>query len=1070
MEGHTSKQVERNRWSTGVRWRQFACGMLVGLYTAVASSGVAAQTQPRAYPQVLVNTAALQADRVFDPDTSNNQAQDSNTLDASADLSIRKTLLDQGPFLVGQLVRYSIEVSNAGPSAATAVRITDTPRNLEIVSVSGDCNALPCTIPALAVGEQVAMEVTTRILAVGPFSNGAAVAADISDPLPEDNEDEGGGGDAEVPAASISVAPDRVLEDSGQALVYTIEFDQAPLADTVVAVAYSGTAGPEDYAGAEPTVTIAAGMQRAAIRIVPVADTLVEPDETVIATLQPGDGYAPGAVASATGTIVNDDSALEAVDDEVETPQGTQIEVPVLDNDHSGGTPLDPAAVTLTIDTAPARGSAVVAEAGRIRYVPGGFYSGPDSFAYRVCRTGQTEGCGVATVSVTVLANRIDALDDVAESDQDGVDIDVLANDTTTGAPLDPASLSVPVAPANGEASCAGGVCRYVPQAGFEGEDRFTYQVCDLSVPERVCATASVTVTVQQRLAQLRLVKQAGQRTVTSGDLVRYTITATNVGDVDVREASLLDALPAGFGWVEGSLLVADGDDAGTVSAVQPLRVDGMDIAVGETATVTYYLRVGAGVGPGVHRNVVVARDARGRVISNEASAEVLFEGDPLFNDSLVVGTVFDDRDGNGLQSTARATGLKVRGGFAPGAYVAGSTTLDRGDGPTPVSDASAPLLHGIALGTLPGRSSPAAAAPTVEVRQVLTGPDFSGDFELVSDEGTTLRMDAAGEVSIERAGDVALGRNAQDLRVRRELGQVAGGLEVRYVVSNEGIDERGVPGVRLATVEGLLTETDAYGRYHIVGVDGGDARGRNFIVKVDPGTLPPGTEMSTPNPLVQRITPGIPVRFDFGARLPAVELRGAIDDVSVVLGEIIFDPKSIELDAGHHGVLDEVAARIEASAGGVVQIHATGEEAGLAFARAEVVQAALGQRLSPKARHALRIEVTTGELEPPALLVSGAVALGQVLFEVDSHEIRAQYLPLLDAIAERLTRIHGVTVAIVGRTDQSGPDALNHRLGLRRARAVFDALAARLPEPLRQELRVELVDDSDDAAAKGGR
>src|SRR5690606_18154652 len=181
------------------------------------------------------------------------------------------------------------------------------------------------------------------------------------------------------------------------------------------------------------------------------------------------------------------------------------------------------------------------------------------------------------------------------------------------------------------------------------------------------------------------------------------------------------------------------------VGAVQPLRVDGIDVDVGGSATIVYYLRVGAGVGPGVHRNVVVARSATGRTISNEASAEVTFEGDPLFQDSLVVGTVFDDRDGDGWQASAGASGLRASGGFAAAAYVAGSTTLDRGQGPQPVADASAPLLHGLTLGALPGRTSAAAPAATLELRQVLRSADFTGDFELSSAEGTTLRMAADG-------------------------------------------------------------------------------------------------------------------------------------------------------------------------------------------------------------------------------------------------------------------------------------------------------------------------------------
>jgi hypothetical protein len=78
---------------------------------------------------------------------------------------------------------------------------------------------------------------------------------------------------------------------------------------------------------------------------------------------------------------------------------------------------------------------------------------------------------------------------------------------------------------------------------------------------------------------------------------------------------------------------------------------------------------------------------------------------------------------------------------------------------------------------------------------------------------------------------------------------------------------------VRIASVEGLLIETDAQGRWHLAGVDAQNAlRGRNFILKVDASTLPAGASFTTANPLVRRITPGVPVRFDFGVRLPPPE------------------------------------------------------------------------------------------------------------------------------------------------------------------------------------------------------
>ena len=161
---------------------------------------------------------------------------------------------------------------------------------------------------------------------------------------------------------------------------------------------------------------------------------------------------------------------------------------------------------------------------------------------------------------------------------------------------------------------------------------------------------------------------------------------------------------------------------------------------------------------------------------------------------------------------TARhLSGVRVQGGFAPGAYVAHSTTLDRGDGPQPQPDASAPLLHGIAVGAIAARQSEADPldAHRVVIRQTLRELAFTDDFELTSAQGVTVRMDAAGNTKVEKTGEASKGLNAAAPTVERRVSVGQGGYIVDYIVRNTGIDERGIPGVRIASVEGLLIETD---------------------------------------------------------------------------------------------------------------------------------------------------------------------------------------------------------------------------------------------------------------------
>ncbi|MEM6639518.1 MAG: OmpA family protein [Pseudomonadota bacterium] len=135
------------------------------------------------------------------------------------------------------------------------------------------------------------------------------------------------------------------------------------------------------------------------------------------------------------------------------------------------------------------------------------------------------------------------------------------------------------------------------------------------------------------------------------------------------------------------------------------------------------------------------------------------------------------------------------------------------------------------------------------------------------------------------------------------------------YQDEDEG--EYGIPGVRLATVEGLIMETDAYGRYHIAGVDGGFfERGRNFIVKVDPATLPKGAVFTTENPRVKRITQGLMNRFDFGVGLPR-EARDRVLPIRVKLAEIFFLQDSAEVRPEYASALRELADRLVDHGGG---------------------------------------------------------------------------------------------------------------------------------------------------------
>lgn len=103
---------------------------------------------------------------------------------------------------------------------------------------------------------------------------------------------------------------------------------------------------------------------------------------------------------------------------------------------------------------------------------------------------------------------------------------------------------------------------------------------------------------------------------------------------------------------------------------------------------------------------------------------------------------------------------------------------------------------------------------------------------------------------------------------------------------------EPGLPGVRVATVNGLLVTTDQHGRFHVACAMLPDARiGSNFIMKLDERTLPTGYRVTTENPRVVRLTAGKMTTLNFGAALGRV-VRLDLADEAFLPGQARLKPE----------------------------------------------------------------------------------------------------------------------------------------------------------------------------------
>ncbi len=64
--------------------------------------------------------------------------------------------------------------------------------------------------------------------------------------------------------------------------------------------------------------------------------------------------------------------------------------------------------------------------------------------------------------------------------------------------------------------------------------------------------------------------------------------------------------------------------------------------------------------------------------------------------------------------------------------------------------------------------------------------------------------------------GDRQEGLTGENLNVTRNLYKDGDHYLWEIIIENIGLYEDGIPGVRLLTVEGIIIETDQYGRYHV--------------------------------------------------------------------------------------------------------------------------------------------------------------------------------------------------------------------------------------------------------------
>ena len=142
---------------------------------------------------------------------------------------------------------------------------------------------------------------------------------------------------------------------------------------------------------------------------------------------------------------------------------------------------------------------------------------------------------------------------------------------------------------------------------------------------------------------------------VARGQLVPYVITVANGIGVNLPDVAVVDRVPPGFRYVEGSARL-NGAPAEPAVVGRELVWSGLEVTSDGRHTLMLLLAVGSGVGEGEFVNRAQAMHVpTGNALSGEASATVRIVPDPTLDCTDVIGKVFDDANRNGVQDRGEA-------------------------------------------------------------------------------------------------------------------------------------------------------------------------------------------------------------------------------------------------------------------------------------------------------------------------------------------------------------------------------------------------------------------------------
>ena len=295
------------------------------------------------------------------------------------------------------------------------------------------------------------------------------------------------------------------------------------------------------------TVTIVNG------RVVYVANPGFTGTDTFTYTVEDADGNEiTSRVTVDVPVMVN--NAPMAVDDNASTDEATAVLIDVIGNDS------DSDGDTLTIGnmTNPSNGTVQLIN-GQIQYTPNAGFSGTDTFTYTITDGNNNQSTATVNVTVSDTNQAPVAVNDASTTPEDTpVTINVISNDSDPDG--DNLSVITLGQASNGTVAIVNNQVVYTPNAGFSGNDTFTYVINDGNGNS---STASVNVTVTDKNSAPIAVNDA--ETTPLNTPVTISVL-TNDSDVDGDTLSIVNATNPSNGSVSvvGTTIVYTPDNGYT--------------------------------------------------------------------------------------------------------------------------------------------------------------------------------------------------------------------------------------------------------------------------------------------------------------------------------------------------------------------------------------------------------------------------------------------------------------------------------------------------------------------------